>query len=281
MIKYKSIAILICYFGKFPWYFNYFLLSCKYNPSINFFIIADDRSFQAPLPENVKIIFKTIDEVSAIASEKLGFAINIKHAYKLCDFKPTYGLLFSDLIAGYDFWGYGDIDVIFGNIRTFITPELLENYEIISVRHDFLTGYFQLLKNDHKMINLFSNSKDYKKVLSSDIHYCFDETNFTHNEFTAEIPYAKINCEVESMMHVVCRMEACNELKAYFDFHVIEGTPGKLKWRNGELYYKNKYEIILYHLIRLKTIYNPQKTFNCVPKEFRISQAKIFSHKAE
>ncbi|WP_370580690.1 DUF6625 family protein [Mucilaginibacter sp. FT3.2] len=32
----KSIAIVICYFGKFPWWFSYFLRSFNYNPTVDF-----------------------------------------------------------------------------------------------------------------------------------------------------------------------------------------------------------------------------------------------------
>jgi hypothetical protein len=42
----KSIVILICYFGKLPWYFRYFLHSCKFNTSIDFFLISDGVKFE-------------------------------------------------------------------------------------------------------------------------------------------------------------------------------------------------------------------------------------------
>src|SRR5471030_363722 len=100
-----SVALINCYFGKLPWYFDYFVHSCKYNPTIDFFIITDDRSRAAELPPNVKLIYKTLNDISLLASEKLGFAVNISYGYKLCDFKPAYGLIFSELLNGYDFWG--------------------------------------------------------------------------------------------------------------------------------------------------------------------------------
>jgi len=33
------------------------------------------------------------------------------------------------------FWGYCDIDLIFGNIRAFMTDELLNEYDIIKSHH--------------------------------------------------------------------------------------------------------------------------------------------------
>lgn len=45
-----SIALKACYFGKLPWYFNYFVHSCKYNPTIDFFIVVDDQTYIDYLP---------------------------------------------------------------------------------------------------------------------------------------------------------------------------------------------------------------------------------------
>jgi len=60
----------------------------------------------------------------------LGFEVDIESEYKLCDFKPAYGLIFSEHFKDYDFWGYCDIDIIFGNIRAYMTDVLLNEYDI-------------------------------------------------------------------------------------------------------------------------------------------------------
>ena len=111
----ESIAILTCYLGKLPWYFAYFVHSCKHNLSITFIIVTDDTTYSKPIPANIKLVYKTLSEINEQASTKLGLTVNIKNGYKLCDFKPTYGILFSELLQGYDFWGHGDIDMVFGD----------------------------------------------------------------------------------------------------------------------------------------------------------------------
>lgn len=272
----KSIAILVCYLGKLPWYFEYFIHSCKYNPYISFFIITDDKSFPNEKPANVHFVYKSLEEINKIATRKLGFQTNIKTGYKLCDFKPAYGYIFDDIVMGYDFWGHADIDIIFGDIRSFITDDLLSNYELISVRHDFLTGQFLLFKNDQKMNTLFTQSKDYKKVLSSEKHYCFDETNFKWDEFTNGIQYTEIDSEIESMTHVVKRMQEQNKLKAHFDFLIIEGLPGKLKWERGKIYYKGKFEVLMYHMVLFKKHGLRPKKSGILPDTFFISPTRIY-----
>ena len=36
------IVFIITYIGKHPWYFPYFLYSCRYNPTIDFLIFTDN-----------------------------------------------------------------------------------------------------------------------------------------------------------------------------------------------------------------------------------------------
>ena len=93
----------------------------------------------------------------------MGFEIVVESGYKLCDFKPALGYIFSDYIKKYDFWGYCDIDIIFGNIRAFMTDDLLNEYDVISARHDYLTGCFALYKNNQDMCELFNKAKTTKK----------------------------------------------------------------------------------------------------------------------
>lgn len=273
----KRIAIIICYFGKLPWYLKYFLHSCAYNPSVDFYIVTDDNSFGEDCPTNVCFVFKTFQEINKLATEKLGFAVNIEDGYKFCDFKPAYGFLFSEIISGFHFWGHGDIDVIFGNIRNFVTDEIMENYDLISIRPDWTPGCFLLFKNIAKMNNLFMQSNDYEKVFSSNRHFCFDETNFRHDDFADGKRFYEIPSEVESMMHVIRRLEAAGYIRPYFEMHIIEGRPGKLKWDKGILIYKNEYEVILYHLIKLKQVYHPKAPPNKIPNTFCISPTRIYS----
>ncbi|MES2652541.1 MAG: DUF6625 family protein [Bacteroidota bacterium] len=271
-----NIILIICYIGKLPWYVHHFLHSCSYNPTVNFLLVTDDRITKLEVPQNVKVVYQNLLEINELASKKLNLPISIQSGYKLCDFKPAYGKIFEDYVVNYNYWGYGDLDVIFGDIRAFITNQILQQHDIISVRHDFLTGYFQLFKNTTFSRSLYEESCDYKKVFTSNKHFCFDETNFTHKEFTEGMPITLIKSEIDSMMHVVKRLENEGRINAYFDFHVIEGVPGKLKWQDGKLYYRNRYEIMLYHLIMFKLKGKTKIKINNCTQKFRISSNTIY-----
>jgi len=278
----SRIIFIITYIGKFPWYFPYFLHSCKYNPTIDFLFFTDNNDQNLELPANVKIIPFSIELFKIEATKALGFEVSINYSYKLCDFKPAYGCIYADYIKEYDFWGYCDIDVIFGNIRLFITEELLNEYDMINARHDYLTGSFALYRNQPFLQELFKQSKDYRKVFTNPRNFFFDETNFAFVEFTKGKHYSQIHTEIESMTHVVKRLQEENRLRAYFELQIVEGFAGHLLWKKGTLIYRKQFEAMFYHLVEFKRKYSePLDLYRKIPDEFRIGKKKIYRTKKE
>lgn len=49
----NSIAFIICWYGNYPWYFPYFVQSCRYNSTIDFLIFTGNSTSLANLPQNV------------------------------------------------------------------------------------------------------------------------------------------------------------------------------------------------------------------------------------
>ena len=274
------IIFIIPYIGKYPWYYPYFLHSCRYNPTVDFVIITDNENFDFEIPANVKIIPLSIDQFKVKASKALEFEVAVEYGYKLCDFRPAFGYIFSDLITDYDFWGYCDVDVIFGNIRSFMVNKLLSEYDIISARHDYLTGCFALYRNNSYMRELFRQSKDYRKVFTDPRNFFFDETNFAFEDFAKGLHYNQIKTEVESMTHVVRRLDEEKKLKAYFEFQIVEGFAGNMLWKEGTLIYKKQFDVMLYHLVRFKRKYSESLDLcRTIPDEFRIGKVKIYQTK--
>jgi hypothetical protein len=271
----KSIALVNVFFGKFPWYFNFFLKSCSTNPTVNFLIFTDQER-PKNCPANVEFIPFSLKQFNSLASERLNLKIEIKYAYKLCDFKPAYGIILSDYLKDYEYWGITDIDLIFGRIREFITDEMLTTYEVISVINDYPTGSFMIFENKEKTNWLFKKSKDYKKIFTSDKHYCFDECNFVHQYLEDGGDIFEIETEIESMHHILMHEIQNNNLKVHFDFLIIEGLPGKLFWNNGLLSFKNEFEVLHYHLILYKANqYTLKRDWKEIPNQFYIDKYLI------
>lgn len=169
----KSICLIIPYFGKFPNYFDLWLKSVKYNKDINFLILTDDYT-NYDFPGNVKIVYTTFEKLKEKIQKLFDFKINLKYPYKLCDFKPAYGEIFRDEIRDYDFWGYCDIDLLFGDITKYITKDILDRYDKINMH-----GHFSLYRNNEEMNNLYKYQHkklvDYKFVFRRNWIYHFDE----------------------------------------------------------------------------------------------------------
>lgn len=196
----NNILLIIPYFGKFNNYFRLFLGSCRHNPTINWLIFTDDET-KYSYPNNVKVVYTTLHEVRQKIEERLGFSVALETPYKLCDFKPAYGYVFSEYLDRYDFWGYCDTDMIFGDIRSFITDDILNKSDKVLSR-----GHLSLWRNCRMMNEFFMTSTDgfYKTVFTTERNFSFDEwgkdgvanylkKQLPENRFWDEIPYDDIH----------------------------------------------------------------------------------------
>lgn len=125
----NSILVIHPYFGELPKIFPYWLESCKLNSSINFLIVTDQQITTSA--SNIHIWNTNLYEIKKRVEKIIGISVWLEKPYKLCDFRPLFGKIFEDYTSQYDFWGYCDCDLIFGNIRYFLTEEILSNYDCI------------------------------------------------------------------------------------------------------------------------------------------------------
>nr|WP_156101202.1 DUF6625 family protein [Salegentibacter sp. Hel_I_6] len=219
----------------------------------------------------MKLIPTSLKDFNDLAEKKINLKINVVRPYKFCDFKPSFGVIFEDYLEGYTFWGFCDIDLVLGKVTNFITKEILDNNDVISVRHDYTSGFFMLFRNIPKVNNLFRESKDYEKIFLSNDNFCFDECNYKYEYIQSPEDIIHIDCEIESMLEVIIKQHIKGNIRAFFDFLVIEGTPGKLFYDNGKLVYNNSYEVLLYHFVSLKyNIFTKVPNWKEIPNSYFI-----------
>lgn len=168
----KSIVIIIPYFGLFPTIFPFWKQSALNNNTIDFLLFTDNEQIQSE--KNIKVFHISFSECRDLIQKHFDFQIVLKSPYKLCNFKPAYGDIFQEYIKGYDFWGFGDVDLIYGNLRSFITEDVLNKYEYVSG-----WGHLTLFKNNEYWNSFYKTYKEgfqyYKDVFSSDELSRFDE----------------------------------------------------------------------------------------------------------
>lgn len=231
--NYKSIIIIIDYFGKWPAWFPLFLESCKHNPTINW-LFHTDCDFEECTIENVTFKYITKENYIANVNEKLKTNITWSESYKLCDLKPMYGALYEEEIKDYDFYGYGDIDVIYGNIRHFYTDAVLKN-NVISTHEWCISGHLALFKNIKWMREAFKRHKDWQKIVENQESQRFDE-----DLFIAVFKYPNIHPNQYFLYDILHPFSKKYRQKLYFvEQFTTPLTPSP--WRIGSCYHPEKW----------------------------------------
>ena len=141
-----KIALILPYFGCFPNYFHLWLKSASYNKYFTFMIFTDNWNENYRVPENVRIIKSSLDEIKRRVSQIIEYEFVLHNPYKLCDYKPLYGLIFEEYLKEYDFWGHCDPDIIWGDLWKFIGTEIFDNYDRIYER-----GHLSLYRNVNRI----------------------------------------------------------------------------------------------------------------------------------
>ncbi len=174
-----KIIFIIPYFGKTPGWIDYFIKSCSYNPDYSWLIYGNIKCKNNEL-KNIKFINADINDFNRLASERLKLSVNIMHPYKICDLKPFFGIIFYDYIKEYDFWGYCDLDMIFGKITNTLKFNKIINYDLITSRKNIISGDFTLYKNNEYTRNLCKKIWNYKKIITDTerLYYIDEKSNY-------------------------------------------------------------------------------------------------------
>lgn len=169
-----KIAVIIVYLGPFPEWYPLWRHSALLNPSVDFIIIQDQRD--SGKDGNIHFYRRRLDNIG-YTDEIAKINVKPSRPYKLCDYKPLYGAMFADLIRGYDYWGWGDMDVlygdIFGNLR-----DSFGTYDYISIAWAGYSGPLAFLKNTEAITQLWRDIDGVIDKLNSDTYYNMDETSF-------------------------------------------------------------------------------------------------------
>jgi hypothetical protein len=92
------------------------------------------------------------------------------------------GVVHADLAAGYDFFGWGDIDVIYGDIRAIYDDRVLSR-NVISSHSGICSGHLTLIRNEPWLTTAFENLAHWRRRLEDpgpfEWHESLDEAHLT------------------------------------------------------------------------------------------------------
>lgn len=148
------------------------------------------------IPKNVHIIRMTFLEVKKRVAKVLPYSFKLDEPYKLCDYRPLFGLVFQDVIMKYKFWGHCDPDIIWGDLSKYITPHVLAGYDRI-----YTSGHLTIYRNnvtinDSALVTPKHSLLNSKHVYTSNYSAYFDEGSLLR-ELQAQVGmriYESIDC---------------------------------------------------------------------------------------
>jgi hypothetical protein len=178
----KKIFLLDIFNRQYDWMDKY-IANCNMQAKDGWdWIIITDQEIQGG--GNVKVVSMTRTELERRIKDKLDIEVDLIGKQRIdgraiSEFHPAFGLIFEDLILGYDFWGYTNNDVIYGRLSHFVTDEFLNDLDIFGNDPEQMNGIFSLLRNIPEVNNLFKNVSDWETILRGTHYSAFDEIQFT------------------------------------------------------------------------------------------------------
>lgn len=164
-------ALVICaYMGPLPNYFALWLRSAAANPRVDFLLVGDHPP-PHPLPANVRHKSINLEQLRILWSELAGFPVALTSPYKLNDFKPLFWRLADDLNR-YDYWGYCDLDLLFGDLAPLLDRTMGHFDMILS------EGHLRFLRNDERTRNAWREiiaPRRWQDVLADPANFGMDE----------------------------------------------------------------------------------------------------------
>jgi hypothetical protein len=264
-------CLIVPYSGALPNWMPLFLRSVELNPDVHLFLL----STRTPdwLPANVTLVPLSLSEIEGRVRKYIDAALSVDHAYKLCALKPFYGLLFPELVEGYDFWGYCDIDLVFGNLSELLTADRLALVDVFFADAHMVVGHFALYRNHPEINALAKRIPNYIKRIAIKGHCALDEDGMT--EVVAANPgirWSKARTLRESQLTLTANGQMMGRT-----FGVL-GDQHRGYWRAGRSYIESRehspQEVLYLHFMGLKRsyhwkYYDPTRTY----EEFSFSAA--------
>jgi hypothetical protein len=169
--------MVIPYFGRWPVWMPFFIASCRANPTIDWLLFSDCGKPE-DCPDNVRIVETCYEDYCALVARRLGIDFRPGNPYKLCDIKPALGYIHADRLENYDFWAFGDIDVVYGKLRDFYTTARLARYDLISSHARRISGHLTTVRNTPRMREAFQRIPNWQQRFCGP-HEALDEGAFS------------------------------------------------------------------------------------------------------
>jgi len=195
-------------------------------------------------------------ETIARLEKATGLTLSDVSGHKLCDFRPFFALAFAEILEDYEYWGYCDVDMMFGDLNKLLTPEFFDSTDIFTASESGFAGHFTILRNDPIINRSCFKMEGWQERCLSPSWQGMDEWWF----------FAAIN--TESSIRIQRPASLGEELnKSFGRFGLTFGFRGEVaylkhydvplvRWENGSVFYTSQSgkatEMLYIHFMGLK-----------------------------
>ena len=234
--------LILPYFGAFGPWFPLYLHSLANQRTLDLLLVSDAEP--PKLPPNARRIDMTFDQVRELATARLGRPVRLQRTRNICDLKPAFGMVFGEFTQGYQYWAFGDEDVLYGDIDRMLAPHLDGRADLVvpgtnsSRLQGSTQGHLTVLRNDPRTNELAIRDPAYGDVLASQEHWAYDETSWRYGG------------EISSFTKIVKKAEARGDLSIRWGLPAITHVPrrGRSYMYDGRgIHEDNGREILDYH----------------------------------
>ena len=237
--------IIIPYFGPLPWWINFFLLSCKYNKGISWTIFTDSSTEGLICPDNVCFNKTNFSDYKKLVASRLRIDFTPENPVKLCDVKPFLGFIHPEEINGFKYWGFSDIDVIYGDIADYLKK--MNFWNVISFHDERLSGHLAFFKNLSHINQIPFKHPEWSIHLKNEEYVGFDEyylSGFLSDRFFTPPRAARFTNKLQPtwLVRIIKKIRFKEEFTTPFtgrpwrDSTLFENQPSEWHWNKGVVY---------------------------------------------
>ena len=247
----KRIKLIIPYYGIWPNYFDFFIESVNQNQIIDVLYVTD-LELPRSCNESHSVFHISFGEMKKLVKSKFPFYVNLDSPRKLCDLKPLYGVLFEEHIKDYDFWAFGDLDLMFGDLDNLL-PELLDKHDVLTFHDKWLSGPLTIFRNENSINRIYEKSKDLENIFANPKYVSFDECGYAYGPLSQNESILDIERKIDCMFYLLSKENKDNRLRFYKEYLIKESIlrNDKIDFKNGKLT-SDSVELIHYHFITEK-----------------------------
>jgi hypothetical protein len=179
--------VLIAHFGVLPKWFDVWLHTAKLNRGIDFHLCQE--VLEESQDQNIFYHRMTVKDFNTLPLLRVE-GCELKFPYKFCDFRPLIAETFPEITSPYKYWGWGDLDVLYGDILSVIGGSF-DRFDYISTGWQGESGPLAFLRNSEEVNRLWRLIPNVKVKLNSDKYVGIDE-----HEFISLLKSSSFSCDI-------------------------------------------------------------------------------------